>query len=77
MFSGPTISAATSAMNFTASLSFTSGGKTTRTSALALPPRLAAIPLEIVSIRSLMSAIVSLRKARIVPRSTASCGITL
>ena len=35
------------------------------------------MPLEIVSMRSFTSAIVSLRKARMVPRSTASCGITL
>ena len=77
MFSSPTISAATSAMNFTASRSLTSGGKTTRTSGLALPPKVWAMPLEIVSMRSLTSAMVSLRKARMVPRSTASCGMTL
>ena len=64
-------------MNFTASLSLTSGGKAMRTSGSALPPRVWAMPVEIVSMRSLISAIVSLRKARMVPRSTASCGITL
>ena len=64
-------------MNFTASLSLTSGGNTTRTSALALPPRVLAMPVEIVSIRSFTSSIVSLRNARMVPRRTASFGITL